>query len=146
MTVLARLGLVLSSSAQLAEACSDSVPVVPVPLYNPAPLVDNADTIPWSSACCAVLEVSPWPPCPGRFTGYATVPACSRLFSRPLGEYTVAAVEPPSDATIADCDDNLTASDDKPAAVVAWPTAGTYGRKAVLVVTVLSVTAMMSSR
>jgi hypothetical protein len=33
-----------------------------------------------------------------------------------VGEYTVAPVEPPSDATTADCADNVTACDDNSAA------------------------------
>jgi len=80
-------------------------------------------------------------------TGSSTVPAWVKLFIRPLGEYTVAPVEPPSDATTADCADRLTACDDKAdvAAVVDWPTVGTYGWKAVLEVTVLRETVMMAS-
>jgi hypothetical protein len=56
------------------------------------------------------------------------VPACVKLLSKPLAEYTFAPVAPPSDATTADCADKLTACDDKAAAAVEfWPTVGTYG-------------------
>jgi hypothetical protein len=51
-----------------------------------------------------------------------------QVFNRPAGEYTVAPVEPPSDATTADCADNVTACDDNSAAAVAAGAAvGTYG-------------------
>jgi hypothetical protein len=44
-----------------------------------------------------------------------------------VGVYTVAPVEPPSDATTADCADNVTACDDKAAADDAGAAVGTYG-------------------
>lgn len=125
MTVLASEGLVFSRSAQLAEVCSVSESTVPLLPYTPEPLLDSDDTMLWSCACCAVLEVSL--PASGVLMVSDAVPACCRLFSKPVAEYTVLLVDAPSEATTADCDDNVTACEVNAAVDVDCPTVGTYG-------------------
>ena len=88
---------------------------LPVPADAPLPLVD----VPVPS----VGVVAPLP-ADVLVAAVDAAPACCNELYKPLGVYTDTPDPPPSEATIADCDDSEVASDDKAPADVFGTTSG----------------------
>jgi len=89
------------------------VPVVPVVPVAEVPLVDvplpSVAVLPLVVPVAAAIDVAP---------------ACSKELNKPLGVYKDTPDPPPSEATIADCDDKAVAIDDKAPADVFGTTSG----------------------
>jgi len=103
----------------VAVALSDVPPPAPDALVAPdvpVPVVD----VPLPSVGVVVVLLLP----AVADAAADSAPACCNELYKPLGVYTDTPEPPPSDATIADCDDRLVAIDDKEAADVFGTTSG----------------------
>ena len=104
------VAVLLSAVPPVAELPAVSVlPAVPVAAVPVLPVVDVP--LPAVAVC-------------RRPPRSESAPACCNELYKPLGVYTDTPDPPPSEATIADCDDKLVAIDDKEAADVFGTTSG----------------------